>query len=107
MERLDLPTLVRQEISECLKINGFSSIKIHFEFTFAVDQLVIYKQSDDLNALGSETQTQSPPIYKFTELVLHNMGAEILTVQPLSLIGCLEIHSLQRKFSYLPISVHL
>lgn len=43
MERLDLPTLVRQEISECLKINGFSSIKIHFEFTFAVDQLVIYK----------------------------------------------------------------
>ena len=26
-----------------IKINGFSPIKIHFEFTFAVDQLVIYK----------------------------------------------------------------
>ena len=30
---------------EMIKINGFSSIKIHFEFTFAIDQLVIYISS--------------------------------------------------------------
>ena len=88
-----------------IEIAAFSSIRLDFKFVFSVDQLVIYTEGTSIPYLASNVPIQNPPVYKFREIVLHNMGQSRLSIAPITLVGQLEIHNLQHQHTYLPVSV--
>ena len=85
-----------------MQLHGYSSIQITFEFECMVDQLLIFEQGKGLELLSFDLPPTRPNIHTFTEIIIHNLAKEAVSVPEKSLLGSLKIWSLRKHVIYRP-----
>merc|ERR1711891_19328 len=88
-----------------INLENYQSLRIEFNFTFNVDQMVIFEPNQDLTVIAVDVSQPLPPNFHFTEVIIHSLIKENHTIQSGTKIGQWKICTLQTKCNFVPMGV--
>merc|ERR1711891_137364 len=88
-----------------INLENYQSLRIEFNFTFNVEQMVIFEPNQDLTVIAVDISQPIPPNFHFTEVIIHSLIKENHTIQSGTKIGQWKVLTLQTKCNFVPMMV--
>ena len=88
-----------------IDLENYDSKKIDFDFQFQIEQMIIFEANEDLTYLAINISQPLPPNFNFSEVILHLLIKEKITIPCNTKLGQWKICTLQKKCKYVPLLV--
>merc|ERR1712055_452151 len=89
-----------------IDLENYDSKKIDFNFQFQIEQMIIFEANEDLTYLAINISQPLPPNFNFSEVILHLLIKEKITIPCNTKLGQWKICTLQKKCKYVPLLVN-